>query len=61
MEENLSKWFRLAEGWGAVMLVDEADIFLEKRVITDINRNSLVSSTSPTSFYLSEFQTDRCQ
>ncbi|CAG8959320.1 hypothetical protein HYFRA_00013090 [Hymenoscyphus fraxineus] len=43
MEHNLSKWFRLAENWGAVMLVDEADIFLEKRVIADIHRNSLVS------------------
>ncbi|CAG8972116.1 hypothetical protein HYALB_00008121 [Hymenoscyphus albidus] len=43
MEQNLSKWFRLAENWGAVMLVDEVDIFLEKRVITDIHRNSLVS------------------
>lgn len=47
MEENLSTWFRLAERWGAVMLVDKADIFLEKRVIADIHRNSLVSSKPP--------------
>ncbi|KAF7555179.1 hypothetical protein G7Z17_g2379 [Cylindrodendrum hubeiense] len=29
--------------WGAVMLIDEADVFLEKRQVTDLKRNSLVS------------------
>lgn len=43
-EEKLSKWFRLAEIWGAVMLIDEADIYLEKRATSDLSRNSLVSS-----------------
>jgi hypothetical protein len=43
-EEKLSKWFRLAELWGAVMLIDEADIYLEKRATSDLSRNSLVSS-----------------
>ncbi|KAG8169823.1 hypothetical protein KVR01_000568 [Diaporthe batatas] len=43
VEQRLSKWFRLAEVWGAVMLLDEADIFLERRQLTDLNRNSLVS------------------
>lgn len=43
MEEQLSKWFRLAEKWGAVMLIDEADVYLERRQITDLKRNSLVS------------------
>lgn len=42
-ERKLSKWFRLAEIWGAVMLLDEADVFLEKRSISDLQRNSLVS------------------
>lgn len=44
MEQQLSKWFRLAEKWGAVMLIDEADIYLERRVVSDLRRNSLVSS-----------------
>ncbi|KAI1338825.1 P-loop containing nucleoside triphosphate hydrolase protein [Xylariaceae sp. FL0016] len=26
LEQNLSKWFKLAERWGAVMLLDEADV-----------------------------------
>ncbi|KAK0716572.1 hypothetical protein B0T21DRAFT_454345 [Apiosordaria backusii] len=43
MEEELSKWFRLAEKWGAVMLIDEADVYLERRMASDLRRNSLVS------------------
>ncbi|KAK4170737.1 hypothetical protein QBC36DRAFT_370620 [Triangularia setosa] len=42
MEQQLSKWFRLAEKWGAVMLIDEADVYLERRVVSDLERNSLV-------------------
>ena len=43
MEANLSDWFDLAEIWGAVMLIDEADIYLETRTTSDLQRNSLVS------------------
>ncbi|KAH8667874.1 P-loop containing nucleoside triphosphate hydrolase protein [Ilyonectria robusta] len=43
MEKQLVKWFQLAEKWGAVMLIDEADVFLEKRQVSDLKRNSLVS------------------
>jgi hypothetical protein len=43
METQLMKWFKLAEKWGAVLLIDEADVFLEKRHLADIKRNSLVS------------------
>lgn len=37
------KWFTLAEAWNAVLLVDEADIFLERRQNRDLARNGLVS------------------
>lgn len=47
MESQLSNWFRLAEQWGAVMLIDEADVFLEQRSKTDLHRNSLVSGEKP--------------
>jgi hypothetical protein len=50
-EENLSKWFRLAEIWGAVLLLDEADVFLEKRIIADLKRNSLVSGKTAFMLY----------
>jgi len=43
MERKLRGWLRLAHRWGAVMLIDEADVFLEKRMDSDIKRNSLVS------------------
>jgi len=43
VEENLWKWFKLAELWGAVMLIDEADVYLERREVNDLTRNGLVS------------------
>ncbi|KAJ5368006.1 uncharacterized protein N7496_007766 [Penicillium cataractarum] len=38
------KWFNLAEAWNAVLLVDEADIFLERRQNRDLARKGLVSA-----------------
>ena len=43
IEEKLVKWFSLAERWRGVLLLDEADIFMEKRTRTDVKRNALVS------------------
>ncbi|KAI2622556.1 P-loop containing nucleoside triphosphate hydrolase protein [Hypoxylon sp. NC1633] len=43
VEQALSKWFDLAERWGAVMLLDEADVYTEKRMTADLKRNSMVS------------------
>ncbi|KAK7424337.1 hypothetical protein QQX98_000605 [Neonectria punicea] len=43
IEENLVKWFKLAENWGAIMLIDEADIYMEHRQVQDIERNHLVA------------------
>lgn len=43
VERELVKWFNLAEAWNAVLLVDEADIFLERRQNRDLARNGLVS------------------
>jgi hypothetical protein len=37
------EWFSLAEKWEAVMLIDEADVYLEIRQTGDLTRNSLVS------------------
>jgi hypothetical protein len=50
MEKQLSKRFRLAEKWGAVMLIHKADVYLERRQITDLKRNSLVSGKLAESF-----------
>jgi len=43
VEANLEKNFQLAHKWGCVLLLDEADIFLQKRDKTDIKRNAIVS------------------
>jgi hypothetical protein len=46
IENQFSKWFKLAEIWGAIMLLDEAGIYLEQRQTADVKRNSLVSGES---------------
>lgn len=43
MEANLSDWFDLAEIWEAVMSIDEADIYLETRTTSDLQRNSTLT------------------
>ena len=43
VEQALNKFFELGERWGAILLLDEADIFLESRTESDLERNSLVS------------------
>ncbi|KAL1862622.1 hypothetical protein Daus18300_008419 [Diaporthe australafricana] len=44
VERNMGKHFKLANRWGCVLLLDEADVFLAKRNKTDVKRNGLVSS-----------------
>jgi hypothetical protein len=43
VEIALDKFLKLGEKWNAVVLLDEADIYLEARDLRDIHRNSLVS------------------
>ncbi|KAK8058168.1 hypothetical protein PG994_008616 [Apiospora phragmitis] len=43
VEANLLKHTRLAEKWGCVLLLDEADVFLARRGWNDVLRNALVS------------------
>ncbi len=43
LEKNLRQILDVAQIWNAVILIDEADIFLEKRASGDVVRNSLVS------------------
>jgi hypothetical protein len=41
VEANIRKWFTLAAKWDAILLIDEADLFLEQRKDGDLQRNSL--------------------
>ncbi|KAI8301174.1 hypothetical protein K4K61_009070 [Colletotrichum sp. SAR11_59] len=43
VEENLTSNFKKAMKWGAVLLIDEADVFMERRTTSDLTRNSLVA------------------
>lgn len=42
-EAKLRMWFTLATKWDAILLIDEADLFLERRREGDVDRNSLVT------------------
>ncbi|KAL4730640.1 hypothetical protein ACLX1H_002678 [Fusarium chlamydosporum] len=43
VENNLSYFLELGQRYGALVLLDEADIYLERRRSSDIKRNGLVS------------------
>ncbi len=43
LEESLKEILEIAESWGAVLLIDEADIFLETRDKHDVVRNAMVA------------------
>ncbi|RSL85403.1 hypothetical protein CEP51_003379 [Fusarium floridanum] len=44
MEGRLVKWLDRATRWGAVMLIDEAEVYLEQRKTGNINQNALVTA-----------------
>jgi hypothetical protein len=44
VERNLLRFFKNATSWDAIVLLDEADIYLERRSSKDLRRNSIVSS-----------------
>jgi SpoVK/Ycf46/Vps4 family AAA+-type ATPase len=43
VEKNLDRCFQMANKWGCVLLLDEADVFMARRTQTDLQRNALVS------------------
>ncbi|KAL1873039.1 hypothetical protein Daus18300_004181 [Diaporthe australafricana] len=43
VEIALKETFRLAQMWDCVLLLDEADLFLSRRAVQDMQRNALVS------------------
>lgn len=47
VESSLSNVLEMCTKWNAVLLIDEADVFLEQRSAHDLERNKLVSSKSP--------------
>lgn len=43
LDQKLARTLDLASTWKAVLLIDEADVFLERRSLHDMERNGLVS------------------
>lgn len=43
LEKRLNNILEIANSWAAVILIDEADIFMEARTKSDIDRNGMVS------------------
>ena len=43
LERNLVEITSLAHKWKAIVLLDEADVYLEQRLLQDVQRNGLVS------------------
>ncbi|KAH6677899.1 hypothetical protein F5X68DRAFT_245697 [Plectosphaerella plurivora] len=43
VEKNLHNSFQLAQKWGCVLLLDEADVFLTKRTRSDLRHNAVTS------------------
>jgi hypothetical protein len=52
VESGFNKVLKLVTKWKAILLIDEADVFLEKRSSHDLARNSLVSSKPSLGFTL---------
>ena len=43
LDEALTDVLDLASAWKAIVLIDEADVFLEKRSVHDLVRNAMVA------------------
>ena len=44
VEKNLARKFKTAKSWNALLLIDEADVYLAYRDVKDLKRSSLVAS-----------------
>jgi AAA+ superfamily predicted ATPase len=46
LEKNLMRYFKYANDWDAIVLIDEVDVYLEARSAENLQRNSVVSSNA---------------
>ena len=58
VEYALEKTFALANRWGCVLLLDEADVFLAQRTKEDFKRNGLVAGKSSTTLIMTLLEQD---
>ena len=43
LNDKLTQIFDISTSWGAIVLIDEADVFLEERALHHIERNAMVA------------------
>ena len=43
LNDKLTQIFDISTSWGAIVLIDEADVFLEERSVHDLQRNAIVA------------------
>ena len=43
LDKELQNVFELATAWKAIVLIDEADVFLEQRSLHELERNAMVA------------------
>ena len=43
VDTSLTSILKISSAWGAVVLIDEADVFLEERALHHIERNAMVA------------------
>ena len=43
LDNNLTNILKVSAIWGAVVLIDEADVFLEERTLAHLERNAMVA------------------
>jgi hypothetical protein len=43
LDTHLGKTLKLARRWNALVLIDEADVFLEERSLHELERNAMVA------------------
>ena len=43
LDNNLTSILKVSAIWGAVVLIDEADVFLEERTLAHLERNAMVA------------------
>lgn len=57
VEVELSKLLNLATRWNAVVLLDEADVFMQQRTLDNLERNGLVSGQFDLTFFSADGNT----
>ena len=60
LNDKLTQIFDISTSWGAIVLIDEADVFLEERSVNDLQRNAMVAVFLRQLEYATSYQSPSC-